>query len=114
MLFAALLGSFGIHRFYLGETGAGVLYIVFSWTGVPALLGLIECFYMRGRVRAYNSAVAQQIIAEIAGPRAATFASAFASAEAVTARVSCPRCGEGVDTATLFCPHCGAATGRLV
>jgi TM2 domain-containing membrane protein YozV len=38
---AILLGSFGIHRFYLGQWW-GLLYILFCWTFIPGLIGLIE------------------------------------------------------------------------
>ncbi len=62
-LLALLLGTFGVHRFYLGENGWGIAYVVFSWTGIPTLLGFIECFFMPGRVRAYNAARAAQIAA---------------------------------------------------
>jgi len=41
-LFAILLGAFGVHKFYLGKVGLGVLYLVFFWTAIPALVGLIE------------------------------------------------------------------------
>lgn len=41
-LFAILLGTFGVHKFYLGKVGLGVLYLVFFWTAIPALVGLIE------------------------------------------------------------------------
>lgn len=41
-ILAILLGSIGAHKFYLGDTGLGVLYLCFFWTGVPAILGLIE------------------------------------------------------------------------
>lgn len=37
-----LLGSIGIHKFYLGKIGTGILSILFCWTGIPALIGLIE------------------------------------------------------------------------
>lgn len=37
-----LLGGFGAHKFYLGEAGMGILYLVFFWTAIPALIGLIE------------------------------------------------------------------------
>jgi TM2 domain-containing membrane protein YozV len=39
---AILLGGIGIHKFYLGQTGRGILYLLFFWTGIPALIGLIE------------------------------------------------------------------------
>ncbi|HEY8889707.1 MAG TPA: TM2 domain-containing protein [Clostridium sp.] len=37
-----LLGGLGIHKFYMGRIGMGILYIVFCWTYIPALLGVIE------------------------------------------------------------------------
>ncbi|MFD1738471.1 TM2 domain-containing protein [Bacillus salitolerans] len=37
-----LLGSFGIHKFYLGKIWQGILYLLFSWTGIPGIIGLIE------------------------------------------------------------------------
>ncbi len=41
-LLAILLGSFGIHKFYLGEWIQGIVYLIFFWTYVPLFLGLIE------------------------------------------------------------------------
>lgn len=41
-LLALLLGSFGVHKFYLGKVGLGVLYLIFSWTGIPGIVGIIE------------------------------------------------------------------------
>ena len=37
-----LLGSFGVHKFYLGKIGWGIVYILFCWTGIPAIAGMIE------------------------------------------------------------------------
>ncbi|WP_324760082.1 zinc-ribbon domain and TM2 domain-containing protein [Haloarcula sp. GH36] len=37
-----LLGGLGAHHFYLGNVGIGVLYLCFFWTGIPAVVGLIE------------------------------------------------------------------------
>jgi len=39
---ALLLGGIGVHKFYLGNGGAGVLYLLFCWTGIPAILALID------------------------------------------------------------------------
>lgn len=36
------LGGIGVHKFYLGKIGMGILYICFCWTGIPALVGFIE------------------------------------------------------------------------
>jgi TM2 domain-containing membrane protein YozV/ribosomal protein L40E len=41
-LFAILLGTLGIHKFYLGRMVWGIVYILFCWTGLPTLAGLIE------------------------------------------------------------------------
>ena len=41
-LLAILLGGLGVHKFYMGDTAMGVLYLCFSWTLIPALIGLVE------------------------------------------------------------------------
>jgi TM2 domain-containing membrane protein YozV len=41
-LFALLLGGLGVHKFYLGKVGQGVLYLIFCWTFIPAIVGFIE------------------------------------------------------------------------
>jgi len=41
-VFGILLGGFGIHKFYLGKIGWGIVYLVFFWTCIPAIIGLIE------------------------------------------------------------------------
>lgn len=41
-LLALALGALGIHRFYLGRKATGLMYLLFSWTFIPSVLGLIE------------------------------------------------------------------------
>jgi len=65
VVLALFLGCFGIHHFYLGRVGLGIVYILFSWTGIPAILGFIECFFMPGRVRMYNAVQAAGLAAAL-------------------------------------------------
>lgn len=41
-LLSIFLGGLGVHKFYLGKTGMGILYLIFCWTYIPAILGVIE------------------------------------------------------------------------
>jgi TM2 domain-containing membrane protein YozV len=67
ILLAFFLGSFGAHRFYLGDIGLGFLYLIFCWTLVPHLIALVECFFLPERVRQYNAVQAADIAARLRG-----------------------------------------------
>ena len=41
-LFAILLGGIGVHKFYVKEHGWGIIYLLFCWTYIPVILGIIE------------------------------------------------------------------------
>lgn len=41
-LFAFFLGWAGGHKFYLGQTGMGILYLLFFWTAIPGFIAFIE------------------------------------------------------------------------
>lgn len=41
-LLAFFLGGIGIHKFYLGQTGMGFLYLIFCWTWIPAIIAFVE------------------------------------------------------------------------
>lgn len=45
-ILALLLGGLGAHKFYQGNTKLGIVYLCFSWTFIPAILGLIEGILM--------------------------------------------------------------------
>ena len=37
-----IIGCFGVHKFYLGENGNGILFLLFSWTIIPAIASLFN------------------------------------------------------------------------
>ncbi len=41
-LLAIFLGGLGIHKFYLGKTGQGILYLIFFYAAIPWIVGFIE------------------------------------------------------------------------
>lgn len=41
-ILAFFLGAIGIHKFYAGRTGAGIVMLLFCWTGIPAFIALID------------------------------------------------------------------------
>lgn len=41
-ILAFFLGGFGIHRFYLGQTGLGFLSLFFCWTFIPAIIAFVD------------------------------------------------------------------------
>ncbi len=41
-ILALFLGGLGVHRFYLGQTGLGIFYLIFCWFPVMWIVGLID------------------------------------------------------------------------
>lgn len=41
-LLALFFGMLGVHRFYLGQPGLGIFYLIFSWTPLIWILGVID------------------------------------------------------------------------
>ncbi|NLB71358.1 MAG: NINE protein [Chloroflexi bacterium] len=60
VLLALFLGGLGAHKFYLGQTGAGIVYLLFCWTSIPAWIALIEVFGLSSKVADYNQLKAQE------------------------------------------------------
>jgi TM2 domain-containing membrane protein YozV len=103
VLLALFLGGFGVHHFYLRRNDLGIIYILLSWTGIPTVLGWVECFFMPDRVRSYNAAQAMYIANQIH----ASTPPADAPAPIAT---HCASCGIALDPTAAFCRQCGAST----
>jgi TM2 domain-containing membrane protein YozV len=42
ILLTLFLGGLGAHRFYLDQSGKGLIYLLFCWTLIPAVIALID------------------------------------------------------------------------
>lgn len=120
ILLALFLGTFGIHHFYLRRTALGIVYICFCWTGIPMILGFIECFFMPSRVREFNAIQAAAIAASLGivmpgwqPPVNVTVNVPPAGAAPAQPRsqAPCPRCQNVNAAGARFCSACGAALG---
>jgi TM2 domain-containing membrane protein YozV len=123
ILLALFLGTFGIHHFYLRRTGLGVLYCCFFWTGITSVLGVVECFFMPGRVREFNAIQAAGIAAALGmnappmgWPVSVTVnmppASYTQSVQGVTqpeTLTACKHCQRTNPQGARFCAGCGTA-----
>ena len=116
ILLALFLGTFGMHHFYLRRTGLGILYCCFCWTGIPAILGFIECFFMPGRVREYNAIQAAGIAASLGiavpawgQPLNVTVNMPVAGVTQANTFTACPRCQRANVAGARFCSGCGSA-----
>ena len=45
-LLALFLGGFGIHKFYLGQKVWGIVYLLFFWTLIPAIVAFVEAILL--------------------------------------------------------------------
>src|SRR5690242_19977811 len=99
VLLAVLLGSFGAHHFYLRRNALGIAYLCLFWTGIPAILGIIEAFFMPARVRQFN--------AEQAALLAHTVVQGGPLPPPPVAMTTCPACGMVQNAAARYCVQCG-------
>ncbi len=65
LLLTLFLGGLGAHRFYLGQVGVGVLYLVFAVTFIPVVVSLIELFLIGSRVDRHNARIAASVAAHV-------------------------------------------------
>ena len=39
---AMVAGTIGLHKFYMGEWKKGLIYLLFFWTCVPTVMGIMD------------------------------------------------------------------------
>ena len=103
VLLALFVGTFGAHHFYLRRPGLGILYCCFCWTGIPTVVSFIECFFMPGRVRQYNLALATYFAANVSGGTTVVI-----NTPAATIVRTCDRCGASLLAGSNYWGRCGA------
>lgn len=126
-LLAFFLGGLGVHKFYLGKTFQGIIYLVFCWTSIPAIIAFIECImfllmsdaefqkkYGTGDPSSndtflYNNQ--QEVQRDYSNPsyqRRNRFLPETEDIEEVKeATKKCPKCGAENDLNNKFCESCG-------
>ena len=61
-ILAMLFGTIGLHKFYMKEWKQGILYLVFFWTGVPLILGMLDgARYLRRGIDGDSVRVSKQM-----------------------------------------------------
>ena len=68
LVLAILLGLLGVHKFYLGRTGQGILHLalsLFSAFTLGIVLVIVDIFRLRGTVYRVNREIADKIAASV-------------------------------------------------
>lgn len=109
-ILAFLLGGLGIHKFYLGQTLQGILYLVFCWTWIPLILSLIDfIIYLTMSEQAFQEKYCnggnQQHQQAYHQPYQQPYQQPPFNAQGQSK--FCPNCGTRVDAGTRFCHNCG-------
>ena len=62
LILCLFLGWLGIHRFYLRKYFSGIMFLVFSWTFIPALLSIMDLLFLKTTITRYNNLLAIEIL----------------------------------------------------
>ena len=126
-LLAFFLGGLGVHKFYLGQTLQGIIYLLFCWTYIPAIIGFIECImfllmseaefqkkYCSGNTSSSDTFLhniqqeVQRQTTDTSYKRKNRFLPETEDVEEVKAVTKkCPACGAENDINNKFCESCG-------
>lgn len=129
IVLALLLGDAGIHKFYLGQTLQGVLYLIFCWTFIPVILAIVDAIiYISMSDQAFQQKYCGGVVNQQQQMYQQTYQQPYQPqpmqqpyqqqvpqhqmpqqqyiAQGQTS--FCPSCGTKIDAGTKFCPSCGS------
>ena len=46
LLLAIFIGGLGIHRFYVGKIGTGIIMVLLCWTGISSIWAIIDIIFL--------------------------------------------------------------------
>lgn len=70
LLLICVTGLFGVHRFYIGKVGSGILMLLLSWTGISLVWCVIDLFWLSGAVDRHNKKIEDEATQQILLKRA--------------------------------------------
>lgn len=65
LLLSFFLGGVGAHKYYVGQDRQGLLRILFCWTLIPSVLGIVEAPLTPRRVREHNRRLAETLAQKV-------------------------------------------------
>lgn len=111
IILALFLGDIGIHKFYLGQAGQGVLYLLLCWTFIPVILSIIDIIHYlvmsEGDFQTkYGGGYVVNPQQMYQQPSQQQFSQSQPNAQ--DGFVFCSSCGTKVEIGTKFCTQCGS------
>ena len=109
LVLSVLLGSVGVDRFMLGDTGMGLLKL-FTF-GLCGVLTIIDWFTVKSKTNEYNRAKANEILSAIKltsyTPPSQTADTQRTAAVEAPSGSFCIECGAALSANAKFCNKCG-------
>lgn len=111
IVLALFLGGIGIHKFYLGQAGQGILYLLLCWTFIPIVLSVIDIIiYLTMSEKSFQEKYGGGYVANPQQMYQQPSQQQFSQAQPNTQGgfVFCSSCGTKVEVGTKFCTNCGS------
>jgi len=65
LLICLFFGGVGFHKFYLKQNLVGLLYLIFCWTLIPAMLSILDLAILPFTIKRYNNLIAVDILSNL-------------------------------------------------